>query len=197
MATSTLLVCDGCGQAASPEHIARRLQRLEWTTRYRPVHIQALLLGAASPGSEEEFLYSPSGECRGEAGRLLEAAGISREGKAAEAVLTEFQRRGLLLAHALECPVDDARAGAAGLATLLKQRLPGVISRVRRSLKPKRVVLISEALSELTGRITEAELGCPVVLEGGKPFALDGKDSTAAAGRLRNTLTVSAIAAAQ
>ena len=31
------LRCDGCGQAASPEHMARRLRRLEWTTRYRPV----------------------------------------------------------------------------------------------------------------------------------------------------------------
>src|SRR5207253_8014232 len=55
MTNSITLVCDGCGQAATAEHIARRLQRLEWTTRYRPVHIHALLLGAFSPLRDEEF----------------------------------------------------------------------------------------------------------------------------------------------
>jgi len=49
MAVPTLLPCDGCGQPASAEHIARRLQRLEWATRFRPIHIQALLLAAFRP----------------------------------------------------------------------------------------------------------------------------------------------------
>jgi len=58
MTSSRALVCDGCGQMASAEHIARRLQRLEWTTRYRPVHISTLFLGAFSPRDEKEFLYA-------------------------------------------------------------------------------------------------------------------------------------------
>jgi len=72
------LRCDGCGQASfSPQHIARRLQRLEWTTRYRPVHIATLLLGSVAPQSDAEFLYSPAGEWAGEAKALLAAAGVT------------------------------------------------------------------------------------------------------------------------
>src|SRR6476620_11310266 len=112
MHDSTLLTCDGCGQPATSVHLAKRFERLEWTTRYRPVHIGAVLLGAMAPAQDEDFLYSPSGEFSGEAGKVLEAAGISRIGKAVEATLVEFQRRGLFLTYVLECllgpngPVD-------------------------------------------------------------------------------------------
>src|SRR6202030_4740136 len=71
MAVPTLLPCDGCGQLASAEHIARRLQRLEWATRFRPIHIQALLLAAAVPDADSEFLYSPAAPYTGLAGDLL------------------------------------------------------------------------------------------------------------------------------
>src|SRR5439155_16458759 len=107
MTNSIALPCDGCGQAATAEHIARRLQRLEWATRYRPVHIHTLFLGSASPQKQEEFLYSPNGEFLGEAGALLEAAGVSTAGKTAEAVHAEFQRAGFFLTHVLECPVEN------------------------------------------------------------------------------------------
>src|ERR1700740_33549 len=43
------LRCDGCGQKASEEHLTRGLRRLEWATRYRPVHIHTLLLGGFFP----------------------------------------------------------------------------------------------------------------------------------------------------
>ena len=86
MTKSMDLPCDGCGQISSPAHIAQRLQRLEWTTRYRPVHIHTLLLGAASPGEEREFLYSPSCKFQGEVALLLEVAGISEAGKMGEVV---------------------------------------------------------------------------------------------------------------
>src|SRR5205823_10907387 len=98
VSNSTDLPCDGCGQAASAEHIARRLRRLEWTTRYRPVHIHTLLLGAFSPSDEREFLYAPGGEFCGEAAMLLDAVGITATGKTAEAVHAEFQRAGIFLA---------------------------------------------------------------------------------------------------
>src|SRR5713226_3342167 len=73
---STALRCDGCGQLASPEHIARRLQRLEWTTRFRPLHIGTLLLGAIAPRNDNELIYSPAGAWDGEAKMLLAAARI-------------------------------------------------------------------------------------------------------------------------
>ncbi len=79
--TEIALRCDGCGQTASPAHVAQRLQRLEWTTRYRPVHIGALLLGAIAPREDAEFLYAPEGKFAGEAKRVLQATGVSTSGK--------------------------------------------------------------------------------------------------------------------
>src|SRR6266481_10141363 len=134
MAYTKLLVCDGCGQMASAEHIARRLQRLEWTTRYRPVHISTLFLGAFSPQNEKDFLYAPGGEFQGEAALLLEAVGISTAGKAAEAVHAEFQRAGFFLTHILECPLEDDE----GLQAALKNRRAAVATRFRRPSKRSR-----------------------------------------------------------
>src|SRR6266705_1720713 len=99
MSNAISVRCDGCGQIASPEHIARRLRRLEWATRYRPVHIQTLLLGAIAPVEDREFLYSPGKEFRGEAAVLLRAVGISAAGKPAEAIQAEFQRAGYFLTY--------------------------------------------------------------------------------------------------
>jgi len=174
MSDSILLPCDGCGQIATPEHIGRRLQRLEWTTRYRPVHIHTLLLGGASPHEDKDFLYSPSGEFHGEAGGLLEVAGLSAAGKTAEAVHLEFQRAGFFLTHVLECAVEVGSRDGPKLASLLEQRLPVVAIRIRRSLKPKRVVLMSRVLETLVDKIALLQLGCPLVLDEGRPFALDG-----------------------
>jgi hypothetical protein len=156
--SDALLVCDGCGQAADGVHIARRLQRLEWVTRYRPVHIQTLVLGRIAPASDADFLYAPQGLFQGEAGALLKAAGISTEGKTAEAVLTEVQKLGWLVTHVLECAVEDGSDGR----VLLEKQLSAVFARIRRSLKPKRVVLMSEEMRGLAGRFREAGLGCPV-----------------------------------
>src|ERR1700686_780446 len=136
MTNSRALVCDGCGQAASTEHIAKRLKRLEWTTRYRPVHIGTLLLGAVAPRDDSDFLYAEGGEFRGDAGIVLAAAGLSRAGKPAEAVLSEFQRGGFLLTYVLDCPFEQG-ADPNDLQRMLEGRLPGVLARIRRSLRPK------------------------------------------------------------
>src|ERR1700754_1286376 len=104
--TATTLLCDGCGQVASPEHVTRRLQRLEWMTRYRPVHVGTVLLGAYSPDAEVDFLYAETPEITGEGTHLLTAAGIHAAAKKKEAILTEFQRGGLLLGYVLECPLE-------------------------------------------------------------------------------------------
>ena len=165
------LLCDGCGQSASPVHIARRLQRLEWTTRYRPVHIQALLLGGIAPEADAAFLYCPEGNYQGEAANLLEALRVSREGKSGDAILAEIQKRGLLLTHVLECPLEPGVPPSAA-QQLIEKQLPAVMARIRRSLKPKRVMLFSKELASVAGKITEATLGCPVFTGVHGPFVL-------------------------
>lgn len=156
-----ILVCDGCGQAAGPEHIARRLKRLELATRFRPIHIQTVFLGAAPEAEESAFLYATEGgNFSGENAGVLERAGITSAGKAREAVLTEFQRSGSFLIHALECPFEEA-ADADGRRELLRARFPKLLVRLERSLRPKRVVLLSAELNafadDLKGAATEVE----------------------------------------
>jgi hypothetical protein len=157
------LRCDGCGQMASPEHIARRLQRLEWTTRYRPIHIGALLLAATAPVKDSDFLYAPSGEFTGEAALVLETAGLETRGKSRDIVLTEFQRSGFFLAHVLECPLVDADLDPAEIRGFLERRVPSVFARIRRSLKPKRLVPISRLVEPMLQRIKPQDLGCVIV----------------------------------
>jgi hypothetical protein len=152
MAQPILLPCDGCGQLADPQHIARRLQRLAWATRYRPVHIQALLLGGIAPKLDSNFLYAPHTLFQGEAGTILHAAQIFTEGKSPEIVLAEFQKLGLMLTHILECPLEDG-VSAAQARELLEKQLPSTVARIRRSFKPKRLLLISADLQQLADKL--------------------------------------------
>jgi len=173
---------------ASAEHIARRLQRLEWTTRYRPVHISTLFLGAFSPQNEKDFLYAPGGEFQGEAALLLEAVGISTTGKAAEAVHTEFQRAGFFLAHVLECPLEDVNGLPSEAQRALKARLPAMATRIRRSLKPKRVMAVTEALTPVVEDVLMLDLGSPLLLDNGKPFRLGNFAEAAGIEKFREVL---------
>ncbi len=191
MVHSSPLVCDGCGQVASGEHVARRLKRLEWTTRYRPVHIHTLFLGAFSPHDEKDFFYAPGGEFQGEAALLLDALGISTAGKAAEAVHAVFQRAGFFLTHVLECPLEDAGSQQADPQAALKARLAAVGTRIRRSLKPKRVMAITEALAPIMEDILRLDLGCPVLLDHGRPFRLGGSAGQRVGERLREVTAIS------
>lgn len=180
------LRCDGCGQAASPEHVARRLQRLEWTTRYRPVHISTLLLGAVAPQNDSDFIYSPAGARKGEAKVLLAAAGLSPEGKPAEATLAEFQRGGFFLTHVLECPLEHGASG--NIQQLIANRLPALLARIRRSLKPRRLAPISMLLEQFLPALNSGDLPCAILLDQGKPFAFDGDAATETALRLQSAL---------
>jgi hypothetical protein len=156
------LPCDGCGQLADSAHISRRLERLCWSTRFRPVHIQALLLGGVAPKSDTDFLYTPSGRFEGEARTILEAVQISTGGKSREDALGEFQKLGLMLTHILECPLEDG-VSATQVPDLLEKHLPAAIARIRRSLKPKCVLLISHDLQQLPDRLHLIDLGCPIL----------------------------------
>jgi hypothetical protein len=187
MTNENLLPCDGCGQLASQEHIRKRLERLEWTTRYRPVHIGTLLLGGIAPASDAEFVYSPGGEFAGEAGRILVAAAVARDSRPMEAVLGEFQRGGFLLTYLLECPLESGVDDPEVVQALLRERLPVVLPRIRRSLKPKRVIPISRVMEPLV--LDLAPAGCPIVLDGTKPFDLDVPHDEPSDGYLRKAWT--------
>jgi hypothetical protein len=181
--SSSTILCDGCGQPASPEHLAQRLLRLEWATRYRPIHLHTLLLSAVAPASRAQDEAHT-----GEAGHVLATADVKANGKNADAIHAEFQRRGLFLTHVLECPLESNSS-----AGLLESRLPPLFTRIRRSLKPKRLVLISEELAPLIDKFKEASLGCEIVLDHGKPFALGGADAGAAAETSRRLHEVLAV----
>jgi hypothetical protein len=194
-ADTSEILCDGCGQPASPKHIARRLQRLEWATRYRPIHLHTLLLGAISPPMPAEFLYSPEQTHSGEAANLVAAAGISIEGKSADTIQSEFQRRGIYLTHVLECPLDVPSTGPDFLTNALTARLPTLFTRIRRSLKPKRLAFISRSLTPLIERFASAQLNCELVLDDGRAFALDHSspgEVTAAIACFQDVLSVPA-----
>ena len=169
--TSTALVCDGCGQTANEEHIARRLKRLENMTRYRPVHVQALFLGAVAPEDHAAHLYSAESGIGGEGAALLEALDMAVAGRSVEALLSEFQRCGYLLTHVLECPVDgsDARRQR----EMLERRFARAIALIRRSYKPKRLVLLGEELDGFATLLAREDLGGELVLSrGNRAFRL-------------------------
>jgi hypothetical protein len=130
-----------------------------------------LLLSAVAPLNDKDFLYAPDGQFHGEAGALLDALEISREGKSVDAVLTEFQKRGLLFVHVAECPPDPAETSTFP-PQVLERMVPATLARIRRSLKPKRILLFSEELAPVQTRFTESQLGVPVFSNHGHPFQL-------------------------
>ena len=166
-----MIVCDGCGQAADQEHLTRRLRRLEKMTRFRPIHVQALFLAAVSPQADGEHLYSADGEFRGEGAALLRSLEMETAGRSVEATLAEFQRRGYLLTHVLECPGEYR--DAAGLRSAMEQRIGTTMAKIRRSFKPKRVVLLGEELEPFVARLKVENLGAELLLsDTGQPFPL-------------------------
>jgi hypothetical protein len=171
----SMIVCDGCGQAADQEHITRRLRRLEKMTRYRPLHVQALFLAAVSPQADGEHLYSADEEFRGDGAALLRALEIDSARRGVEATLAEFQRRGYLLTHVLECPGEYS--DESGLNSAMERRIAATMARIRRSFKPRRVVLLGEQLEPFVARLKSEDLGAELLLtDAGQPFPLAATD---------------------
>jgi hypothetical protein len=164
-----LLPCEGCGQLADSRHIAMRLERLEWASRFRPIHIQTLLLSGIAPAQDDEYFYNPSGQFRGEAGKLLQSLQIPADGNSAESVLGEVQKRGLMLVHVLECPLS-AELSPFEAGPLLENQLPTTVKRIRRSLKPKRVLFVCADMVPLAEKLLRTGLGCPVFPSAGGAF---------------------------
>ena len=135
-------VCDGCGATVDSEHIRSRIERLEMATRYRPVHIQTLLVGTAPPERTEEYLYS------------------------SEKNGTELQRNGIFLVYAAECPLPDE----ADAAEAVRRAAQSLIKRVQFSYKPKSIVLFSPATAQLLPALREVSLGARLILKDGNVF---------------------------
>ncbi|HEY6466819.1 MAG TPA: hypothetical protein VIY69_12550 [Candidatus Acidoferrales bacterium] len=136
-------VCDGCGATVDAEHIRQRIERLELATRYRPVHIQTLLVGAVPPTNNEDYLY------------------------AAEKAGDNLQRSGIFLIYAVECPLPEA----ADASDAVRGASPTLIKRVQFSYKPKSIVLFSPATSGLIPALRGAGFGEHLILKDGEPFA--------------------------
>jgi hypothetical protein len=173
--------CDGCTVEASPEHLRRRIARLEWASRFRPIHITTLFLAPAPPPALEDFFYAPEGLPR-EPGALafyedlLAACGIAAAAEGREKVLGLFQHRGFFLAEAVECPVEDG----ADFDSLVARLTPTILRRVRFSYRPKSVLVLSERLAGVADALRQAGLAAEVLLREGAPVAMPGVvDATA------------------
>ncbi|HTU33460.1 MAG TPA: hypothetical protein VMF66_06625 [Candidatus Acidoferrum sp.] len=170
-------VCDGCGRNVDEAHIRQRIERLELATRFRPIHIGVLLIDAAPPARTEDFFYSIRRDgVRSAAGQsyfdaLAKLAGVEVVTGPAqrESVLTEFQRRGLFLTSAVECPVGDSDE----LRSAVRRLAPTVLRRAQTSYKPKHIALISEPTSDLIETFRTAGWGDRVILDHGAPFAVE------------------------
>ncbi len=158
------IVCDGCGQPATPEHIAERIHRLELATRYRPIHIQVLFLAGAPPCGIENDFYNTAGadgsgslSAGNSADRLFEALDIPSGAGNREESLAEFQRRGYFLAFAVECPSDVT-------GSIVEQLSPAVLKRIQFSYKPRFIVLLSSSTQPLIRALEKTGLGNRLVL---------------------------------
>lgn len=94
-----MTICDSCGVMADAAHVRRRIARLELTTRYRPVHIQTLIVGDAPPADDAEFFY------------------------ASDERAERLRKAGMLLVYAVECPVEDRTAAVRRAAETFVKRV--------------------------------------------------------------------------
>lgn len=107
---------------------------------------------------------------------MLHAIQVETRGREREAVLSDFQRRGFFLTYVLECAPETVFGGGSANEAL-KQRLPSVIRRLRGSLRPKRIVAISDELTSILDELKRADCGGELVLDGDRPFSLNDEGS--------------------
>jgi hypothetical protein len=160
--------CDGCGAPADEAHIRARIERLELATRFRPIHIQVLLLEDAPAARGEDYFYRPAsdGSSRSPGSKaffreMLSAAGISGElATNEEAALAEFQRRGFYLADAVECPIVPAEE----LRSRVLQAVPTIVKRVEFSYRPKHVVPIGAEIARSIESLRKSSIAERIVV---------------------------------
>jgi hypothetical protein len=166
-------LCDGCGAQVDEAHIRRRIERLELATRFRPIHIQALLLDAAPPVALNDYFYrAPGAADRSVASQMFFDEITKCVGRKPgetlheESALAEFQRRGFYLAYAVECPVESPDQ----LGTAIASVAPTVVLRINASYRPKFVAPIAPALQPVVSLLQNNSWGERLILDGDKPF---------------------------
>jgi hypothetical protein len=166
-------LCDGCGAQVDEAHIRRRIERLELATRFRPIHIQVLVLDDAPPSASEDYFYRATGSIPRSApsqmffDEIAKSIGLkASEAEHEDATLAEFQRRGLYLAYAVECPVDSAERLAAVVARFART----VLLRLNTSYKPKFVAPVSAALQPVVSLLQSNSWAERLILHEAKPF---------------------------
>lgn len=203
--------CDGCGSEVSDEHMRRRIERLEVATRFRPLHINVLLLAPAPPERWEDFFYLAEKDraTRSPSARLLFddlmiAAGVPEDAgppsgwNDEEVALAEFQRRGFYLAHVRECPFPSASEDAAAPrspAEFARAFAHSAILRVRASFKPKKIALLGRENRELISAFERAGMKDMLVLDSGRVFVDSSHDRSPAEADSRTSLGLSLAAA--
>ena len=153
---STAIVCDGCGLPASAGHTAQRLERLELATRYRPIHINVLLVALEPMARPEDDFYRPP-ESRGFFDSMPTALDISTGAGGVgsdTANLLEFQRRGYYLSYLSECPIAprptaDSNADGDVALDCIPRLASTLVKRIRFNYKPKYVALLGTDLQPL------------------------------------------------
>jgi hypothetical protein len=99
---------------------------------------------------------------------LVKSAGTPRNSyRGEEAELADFQRHGLFLADAIECPIPNP----SDLAEAVGRATPLVLKRIHLSYKPKFIVLLSKELVGLIPALQTAGWGDRLILDDGNPFA--------------------------
>jgi hypothetical protein len=174
------LPCDGCGLPASPQHIAERVRRLEFSTRFRPVHLGVLFIALAPSIRSEEDFYSPA-KSKEFTDPFLEALEIhsttekaGAEGNAdagGSARLAEFQRRGYYLAYLSECPLPENEGPATSAIARLS---PTLIRRIKFNYKPKHIAPLGQELFPLVEMLEDAGLGPILTLGHGLALPVPG-----------------------
>jgi hypothetical protein len=167
-------ICDGCGREASDAHSRERIERLELATRFRPIHIQVLLIDAAPPVRLEDFFYRDAKDrsARSAASRRYfdQLTQVARAAPSSdiqeESALADFQRRGLFLTYAVECPVENADV----LERAVEQLAPTMLKRIRGSYKPRHIALLSRPLEGLIALLETAGFGDRLIVDPGKAF---------------------------
>jgi hypothetical protein len=166
-----MTACDSCGRPADPQHVRERIERLELATRHRPVHIRALLIDAAPPAAPNDYFYRAAKDRseRSEAARiyfeeLLGSADVAIDStRDEESALAEFQRAGLFLAYAVECPVDNS----VELAGTVRRNAATMLKRIQLSYKPKFIAVLPGAATELVPTLQAAKWIEQLILPGG------------------------------
>jgi len=169
-----MATCDGCGAQVDDAHIRQRIERLELATRFRPIHISALLIDAAPPARFEDYFYRAtndrserSPDSRAYFDQLVNCAGATPgHGVTEEAALAEFQRCGFYLIGAIECSLD----GQHDRAKAVEKAAPVLLRRVKVSYKPRSIVLLSSHTLPLVAMFQANGWGERLILMNGKPF---------------------------